>query len=202
MHAHRDFTMQKTASDFWKTSYLILTVNYARWSIWMTINQGSGVSKKSGIIRKVLSSQGFAIFQPSLFLSEETYEAPKWHVCPIYSTRTRVAWHRCIDEGWTKSSYKWLHHEGSRAAMGQHKDVISPRAAFEVGVLKLGESPGNCLVSGDQRQEGTASCWAGWPGAGKVQGLAVRCVCILYQQMLSIREKNPVLKGHGLASHP
>lgn len=34
----------------------------------MTINQGSGVSKKSGIIRKVLSSQGFAIFQVYFYL--------------------------------------------------------------------------------------------------------------------------------------
>ena len=57
--------------------------------------------------------------------------------------------------------------QGQAAATGQHKDVISPRAVFEVGLLKLGESPKNCLVSGaasarDSFMLGRLTrCWTG-----------------------------------------
>lgn len=51
--------------------------------------------------------------------------------------------------------------QGQAAAVGRNKDIVSSRGAFEVGVLKLSVRPKNCLVSGDQFQQGTASCWAG-----------------------------------------
>lgn len=77
-----------------------------------------------------------------------------------------------------------------------------PRGVCEGGVLKSGESPENCRVSGDQYHQGTTLCWAGWPGAEKVQGFSVGWVCILNKGSLSIREKYPILKRQSLASHP
>lgn len=49
-------------------AFLILTVSYARWPIWMTINQGNGMSKEAGVISKVLSLEGFAICQINSYL--------------------------------------------------------------------------------------------------------------------------------------
>ena len=99
----------------------------------MTINQGSGVSKKSGIIRKVLSLEGFAVFQVYFYLKRLmrlqsdicvpfTPPEPGWPgTDALMRDELKAATGGCV-----------MRDQGQAAATGQHKDVISPRAAFEV----------------------------------------------------------------------
>lgn len=137
----------------------------------MTINQFNGVSKEAGIIRKVLSLGGFAIFQIYFYLQR----LMRLHsdICVLFTPS---------EPGWLGTDATMRDElnqaRGDCILRGQvrlqqrvsTRTSSHPTGADEVGVPKWSEVPEYCQVSGDWHQQGTTLSWAGWRGAVKVQG--------------------------------
>lgn len=183
-------------------SFLILTVSYARWSIWMTINQCNKVSKEAGIIRKLLSLEASAIFQIYFYL--QRLMSLHNDICVLFTpSEPGLPGTDNTDEGWPKSSWRWKHSKGPRqaAAKGQHKGMISPKGCIGGRGIWVGWRP--WIWSGLWRlaSPGDNSVLGRLARCYKRTRLAVKWICIFNKVGIFIKEHYSVLKGHSLASH-
>lgn len=169
----------------------------------MTINQYNGGSKEAGIIRKVLSLEGFAIFQIYFYLQRLmrlhsdicvlfTPSEPGW---PGTDALARDELNQAGGDCFLRGQDRLQQRVSTRTSSHQ-------RGTDTLRVPKQGEGPTFCQVSGNWHYHGTTLSWVGWPGAIKVQGWQWNgCAFSTTGGFLS-KKKYPVFKGLSLASHP